>query len=238
MSNIKLGWHMERRKFLNSFRLLNYNSCYIIFKYNLQNNMFFSIFYLNYYFQQIASIYKKIIKNQYFHMQYLYLQTYSSLSGIWYNKLRTYAWYTAYFLYIILLLPSSSSLLLLLSYLPTSISLYSALYTNRLKYSASTYSNFYIPQIIQALKLITYKFFIAFIKYLFIHDYICMQFYFHENLPPTFYLFIIIITCLRTIVFFFAPELTICSILYKKVNYPQSSQKKKWTKPLKECNHE
>lgn len=52
-----------------------------------------------------------------------------------------------------------------------------------------------------------------------------MQFYFHENLPPTFYLFIIIITCLRTIVFFFAPELIICSILYKKINYPQSSQK-------------
>ena len=88
------------------------------------------------------------------------------------------------------------------SYLFTSISLYLALLHKSLKiFSFNIFQLLYIADN-PALNLITYIFFIAFITYLFIHDYICMQFYSHESLPPDQPLFIITTTCLRAIVFF------------------------------------
>lgn len=114
-------------------------------------------------------------------------------------------------------------------------------YTNRLKYSASTYSNFYISQIIQPWNLLrTYfhcLYYISIYTWLYMHAVLLSRKF---TTRPLFIIIIIIILPQDDRVLFCSRiDNLLDTLLKKKNNYPQSSKKRRNEQNLlKECNHE
>lgn len=109
-------------------------------------------------------------------------------------------------------------------------------YTNRLKYSASTYSNFYISQIIQPWNLLrTYfhcLYYISIYTWLYMHAVLLSRKF---TTRPLFIIIIIIILPQDDRVLFCSRiDNLLDTLLKKKEQLPTVKQKKKkWTKPLK-----